>query len=87
MTIAAPPNNNQLAGETWSKFAVNLDTTSPWHLYGFDAGISDGGFFDAGASEDQIRQVLSNVVSFKIRGEWSTAPEQSCVDNIYVGIQ
>jgi hypothetical protein len=76
--IGAPPDNNATAATDWTPLSVTLDTTSGWSIAQPDGGA-------VLATEDDIRRVLSNINLFNIRGEWSTDPEEACIDNIVFG--
>jgi|CXWL01.1.fsa_nt_gi hypothetical protein len=62
-------------GTKWTSYSVFLDATSGWlHK---DTKVP--------ATETEIRATMSNVTSFRIRGEYADGPDTGCLDNVYFG--
>lgn len=62
-------------GINWTPYSVFLDATSGW-LHE-DTKIA--------ATEEEMRATMSNVTSFRIRGEFADGPDTGCLDNVYFG--
>lgn len=66
-------------GLDWTPFSVTLDTTSPWYI---DEPTGEPPL----ATEDQLRTVLSDLRSLRIRGEfYDGLDDTACLDNVYFG--
>ncbi len=75
ITIAFDLENNP--GTDWTSYSVSLDTLALWKL----TSISGGEL----ATSDQIMDVLSNISSIKIRGEYIDGPDTGGLDNVRLG--
>ncbi len=63
----------------WTPFSVRFDATSGWKI---DEPSGPG----ADATEDELRTVLSDLRSLRIRGEFFDGlNDTACVDNVYFG--
>lgn len=66
-------------GMDWTPYSVTLDTTSPWFI---DEPTGAAPL----ATEAEIRTVLSDVRSVRIRGEfYDGLDDTACLDNVYFG--
>ncbi len=66
-------------GMDWTPYSVSLDTTSPWHI---DEPTGDPPL----ASESDVRTVLGDLRSLRIRGEfYDGLDDTACLDNVYFG--
>ncbi|HEY1088780.1 MAG TPA: laminin B domain-containing protein [Archangium sp.] len=71
--IRFPPNLD------WTPYSVRLDGTSGWHI---DEPSGNG----PDATEDDLKTVLSDVRSVRIRGEFFDGlDDTACIDNVYFG--
>jgi len=66
-------------GLDWTPYSVRFDATSGWRI---DEPTGPG----ADATEDDLRTVLGDLRSLRIRGEFFDGLEDSaCIDNVYLG--
>ncbi len=66
-------------GLDWTPYSVRLDADSGWK---FDEPSGPG----APATEADLRTVLSDLRSVRIRGEFFDGPDDvACIDNVYLG--
>lgn len=66
-------------GLDWTPYSVRLDGTSSWRM---DEPTGQG----AAATEDDLRTVLSDLRSVRIRGEfYDGLYDTACIDNVYLG--
>ncbi len=64
-------------GLDWKPYSVRFDDTSGWTI-----DEPNG----AAATEDDLRTVLSDLRSLRIRGEFFDGPgDTACIDNVYLG--
>lgn len=74
--LAVVFNLRTAPGTDWTPYSVRLDDMSNWQLD--DAAMP--------ASESDLRTVLSNLTSLRIRGEYYDGPlDTTCLDNVYLG--
>ena len=66
-------------GTDWKEYAVRLDGSSGWKK---DEAPD---FPDAG--DDEMKTLLRNVTTLKIRGEYKDGPDHGCLDNVYFGVE
>lgn len=71
-------NHRFAPGLDWTPYAVRLDATSGWRI---DQPDDQG----AEATEAELRMVLGDLRSFRIRGEFVDGPDSACLDNVYLG--
>lgn len=65
-------------GLDWTPYSVRLDAVSGWRI---DQPDDQG----AEATEDDLRVVLGDLRSLRIRGEFVDGPDDACLDNVYFG--
>ena len=66
-------------GLDWTPYSVRFDATSGWR-------IDDPTGVGADATEGDLRTVLSDLRSLRIRGEFFDGPnDTACIDNVYLG--
>lgn len=66
-------------GLDWTPYSVRFDGTSGWRI---DEPSGTG----ADATEDELRTVLSDLNSVRIRGEFFDGlDDNACIDNVYLG--
>ena len=66
-------------GLDWTPYSVRLDGSSGWRI---DEPNGNG----ADATEDDLRTVLGDLRSLRIRGEFFDGPnDTACIDNVYLG--
>lgn len=77
--LALVQNFRDVPGQDWSPRRYGLDDKSGWL-------VEDGTTRGEPASEEQVRTVLRNLNSLRIRGEFVDGPnDTSCLDNVYFG--
>ena len=65
-------------GTTWTSYTVLLDNSSGW----FVGDLSQPTVYGPVATETEIKQVLSNVVDLRIRGEYRWGEDNGGMDNV-----
>jgi hypothetical protein len=66
-------------GLDWTPYAVRLDAESSWRI---DTPTGQG----ADATEAELRTVLGDLTSVRIRGEFFDGlNDTACLDNVYLG--
>lgn len=70
-TLVIDLSPNPLA--TWTQYVVKLDNSVAWKINTFEGNL---------ATNDDIQEVLSNIVSLKIRGEYESGPDKGQLDNV-----
>jgi hypothetical protein len=66
-------------GLDWTPYSVRLDGVSGWRI---DEPNGNG----ADATEDDLKTVLGDLRSLRIRGEFFDGPnDTACIDNVYLG--
>ncbi|MPT32134.1 MAG: T9SS type A sorting domain-containing protein [Chryseobacterium sp.] len=58
---------------TWTQYVVKLDNSVAWKISTFEGDL---------ATNIDIQEVLSNIVSLKIRGEFESGPDTGQLDNV-----
>ena len=62
----------------WTPYQVRIDGASGWKL------DQDPDF--PAATEAQLKTLLRNVTSLRLRGEFADGPDGACLDNVYFGV-
>ncbi len=62
----------------WTSYEARIDELSGWKLD--DAS-------QPAATGPQIRTVLKNITSLRLRGEFADGPDSACLDNVFFGIE
>ncbi len=70
-TLVIDLSPNPLA--TWTQYVVKLDNSVAWKISTFEGNL---------ATNDDIQEVLSNIVSLRIRGEFESGPDTGQLDNV-----
>lgn len=68
---------DQFPNETWTNYSVSIDESSNWYTGTFKGT-------HAKASKAEIKEVLSNVTDFWIRGEFESGPDLGGLDNVQI---
>lgn len=71
-------NSKPATDGTWTSYTISLVASNGWKV------DSSAG---AGATEAQLQNVLSNLTSLRIRGEYQTGPDVGYLDNVILGGQ
>ena len=70
-TLVIDLSPNPLA--TWTQYVVKLDNSVAWKISTFEGNL---------ATNTDIQEVLSNIVSLRIRGEYESGPDTGQLDNV-----
>ena len=62
----------------WTSYEARIDANSGWKL---DEAAQPA------ATEEQLKSVLKNVTSLRLRGEFADGPDSACIDNVFFGIE
>jgi hypothetical protein len=62
----------------WTPYEARIDDTGGWK-------IDDAA--QAAATDDQIKLVLKNLTSLRLRGEFADGQDSACIDNIFFGLE
>ncbi len=65
-------------GLDWTPYSARLDADSGWRI---DEPSDQG----PPVTEDELRLVLGDLRSLRIRGEYVDGPDSACLDNVYFG--
>ena len=77
--LALTYNVRSAPGTEWTPFSVSLDDTSGWLV---ENGATQG----MAVTAEDLKSVLRNLTSLRIRGEFYDGPNDSaCLDNVYFG--
>jgi hypothetical protein len=64
----------------WTSYSINLNASSGWHV-SYSSSLSGS----TEATNDDIWQVLTNLTSLRIRGEYGSAAATGGLDNVVLG--
>jgi hypothetical protein len=78
--LALTWNSKFAPGMDWTPYSVRIDDTSGWI-------IDDTTGHGPAATESDIKTVLKNLTSLRLRGEFYDGPnDTACLDNVYFGV-
>ncbi len=63
-------------GSNWTPYAIPISTGNGWFKGHYDSGVV--------ATETDMKEVLSNVTEFVIRGEFEHGPDKGGLDNVVI---
>jgi hypothetical protein len=67
-------------GKEWTEFHIPLIASAGWEVANGSGSPGDP------ATEEQLRQVLSNLGWFAINADWQTGDDQVGMDGVYIGM-
>jgi alkaline phosphatase D len=67
---------NNFPGTDWTSYHISINETSGWLKGDYNSQIP--------ATKADIEEVLSNITSFLIRGEYQTGPDEGGLDNMEI---
>lgn len=69
-------NSSNYPGSDWTSYAMKINANQGWLKGDYDSSVS--------ATEADIKEVLSNVTAFWIRGEFETGPDSGGLDKVVI---